>query len=161
MRAPVVPVIVALSAIALGFSTAPASAQSALLLGTWKCQGETKDETVSMTLDYERSFDADGKFSLAGTMHVVIAQLGFDARFLVNAAGSYRFEAMALLETLSNVEVKIDKEMPSQLELMLTQQLQQQFANSKPDQKTQLDSLTETKLEFNDGGPQVCEKVTA
>lgn len=131
------------------------------LVGTWSCSVSMSEEGMSMSGDYEYTFEDDQTFELNGEMKIDLAMPDLELNFAfdLNVAGTWRLEASSLFEKLGSVDVSSSSAEPSPIEQMILQQMEASFAGSGgTEEESTIVELTSDSLMIDDGGLHECER---
>ena len=136
-----------------------ALAQEDEIVGTWNCSMSAEQEGMTMSMEFERIFEADGTTEIDGKMSISAPQASLEASMLIVANGTWSAESMVLTEKMTDGTVKSASETPSQLEQMFVAQMQAEFSENAQEEQTTITALTETTMELESGGmPLKCER---
>jgi hypothetical protein len=139
----------------------PVAAQEDLLIGSWECTADYKDEGASMSTELTEIFHADHTLQVDGEVKVDVDTEDFKIKtsFSINVSGTWRLESMVLWEKWSEYEFELTSKRPSPMEQTLVQQLSRSLQPEDEESDSRIVSLTARRMELDDDGPVLCERL--
>jgi hypothetical protein len=129
------------------------TAEDSEIVGTWNCAGSAADPAIGMTMnvEYVQTYSADKAYERTADLTIRIEAFQLDLAMTVTDSGSWRREAMAVTELMSDIQFSSANETPSPEEQATLQTIQAEAeADIGTEETMQIRSLTASTMELED-----------